>query len=169
MEKIKTELDGFELRFAEGNAKDAELVCRYVHKLGVFQKMEKKVTVTPDSMRTLLAEKREEAIIGAYNGQVVAVAVVYEFASSFSGQRCMFLDAFYVDDEMRGKGLGTVMMRFLAKLALERGCKRLDWLCLDWNEAGRIFYHKFGAGEIDNMNTFRLVGDALKEAAKGGK
>ena len=165
MEKIKTELEGFELRFAEGNAKDAELVCRYVHKLGVFQKMADKVTVTPENMKTLLEEKREEAVIGEYNGQVVAAAVVYEFASSFFGQRCMFLDAFYVDEEMRGKGIGTIMMRFLARLALDRGCRRMDWLCLDWNEEGRKFYRNLGAGEIDNMNTFRLVGNALEEAA----
>ena len=167
MDRMKTQLEGFTMRFAEGTAEDAQLVSGYVHKLGEYQKMSAKVTVTPERMRTLLAEKREEAIIGEYHGQPVAAAVIYEFASSYSGHRCMFLDAFYVDEAMRKKGIGTIMMQFLAKLTLDRGCMRLDWLCLDWNALGREFYHEFGANEIDNMNTFRLLGEALEKTAAG--
>ena len=74
-------------------------------------------------------------------------------------------DAFYIDETMRFKGLGKIMMAFMSKLAITRGCKRLEWGCLDWNQKAVKFYKELGAASVDPMTIYRFSPDVLKENA----
>lgn len=163
MEAIKTKNPQFTLKFAK--PEDAGLVVEYMRKLGLYQKMSDKITVTEEEMRKLLAAKKGEAVFGDYDGEPVAFIYFCPNSSAFIGQTGLYIDAFYVDETMRSKGLGKIMMAFLAKLAIERGCQRLEWGCLDWNEPAIKFYRKLGAVGVDIMTIYRLAPDKLKEAA----
>ena len=164
MEAIKTKDPRFSIRFAQPD--DAGMVVAYMRKLGAYQKMEDKIIASEEEMQKILAEKRGEAVFGAYDGKTVVFAYFYNNSSAFIGQRGMYIDGFYVDEKMRFKGLGKITMAFLANLAIDRGCKRLEWGCLDWNETSIRFYKEMGAFCVDNMRIYRFAPDTLKEVAK---
>jgi len=164
VEAIKTKDPRFTIRFAQPD--DAGMVVAYMRKLGAYQKMADKIIASQGEMQKILAEKRGEAVFGAYDGEIVAFAYFYNNSSAFIGQRGMYIDGFYVDEKMRFKGLGKITMAFLSKLAIDRGCKRLEWGCLDWNETSIRFYKEMGAFCVDNMRIYRFAPDTLKEVAE---
>ena len=112
MELIKTKDPKFTLRFAE--PKDAAVVLEYSRKLGTYQKMRDKITATEEDFVRLISEKHGEAILGEYDGKTVAYAYIYNDSSAFSGKTSMYIDMFYVDEEMRGKGLGKILLAFVS-------------------------------------------------------
>ena len=163
MEEIKTKDSKFTLRFAK--PEDAGLVVEYMKKLGTYQKMLDKITATEEGVHKILSEGKGEAIFGDYAGETVAFLYFYQNSSAFIGQTGLYIDAFYVEEPLRSKGLGKIMMSFISKLALERGCQRLEWGCLDWNEPTVQFYKNLGAFGVDIMTIYRFTPDKLKENA----
>lgn len=163
MEVIKTKNPKFILRFA--TPEDAGLVVEYMRKLGTYQKMLDKITVTTEGMHKILAENKGEAIFGDYDGETATFSFFFDNSSAFIGQTGIYIDGFYVEETMRSKGLGKIMMAFISKIAIERGCKRLDWGCLDWNEPSIKFYRAMGAISVDTMTIYRFTQDKLKETA----
>ncbi|SHH81368.1 GNAT family N-acetyltransferase [Clostridium grantii] len=163
MDLIKTKNPNFTVKFATPD--DAELIVDYMKKLGEYQKMLDKITSTKESVLKLLLEKKGEAILGYYNEELVSFAYFYENSSAFIGETGLYIDAFYVDENMRFKGIGKIMMAFMSKLATERGCKRLEWGCLDWNESAIKFYKELGAVGVDIMTIYRFPEDKLISTA----
>ena len=163
MEVIKTKDPRFTLRFAA--LEDAGLVVEYMRRLGAYQKMLDKITATEEGVKKILSEGKGEAVFGDYDGETVAFAYFYGNSSAFIGQTGIYIDGFYVDEKMRFQGLGKIMMAFLSKLAVERGCKRLEWGCLDWNEPSLRFYKNLGAAGVDIMTIYRFSPEKLQETA----
>ncbi|MBP2031929.1 GNAT superfamily N-acetyltransferase [Clostridium algifaecis] len=163
MEKIKTKDPRFMIRFA--TSEDAGLVLEYMRKLGTYQKMLDKITATEEGIHKLLSENKGEVIFGDYDGETVAFIYFFNNSSAFIGQTGIYIDGFFVEENMRFKGLGKIMMAFMSKLAIERGCKRVEWGCLDWNESSVRFYKNIGAVGVDTMTIYRLAPDKLKEIA----
>jgi len=163
MELIKTKDPRFVLRFA--TPEDAGLVVEYMRKLGTYQKMLDKITATEEGIHRILSEKKGEAVFGDYDGETVAFAYFCNNSSAFNGQTGIYIDGFYIDETMRTKGLGKIMMAFMSKLAVDRGCKRLEWGCLDWNEPAIKFYKNMGAYGVDTMTIYRLAPDTLQQTA----
>lgn len=163
MEIIKTKDPRFTLRFATPD--DASLMVELMRKLGSYQKMRDKVTITEEDVKKLLSEKKGETIFGDYDGKTVALAYFYHSSSAFTGKTGMYLDSLYIEENMRGTGLGKIMMAFLAKLAVERGCQRLEWVCFDWNEPSVQFYQRLGALRMDQLAVYRFSPETLKETA----
>jgi len=139
---------------------EASIIVDYMYKLGKFQNMLDSTSVTQEDMYTLLTEKHGEAIFGEYEGKIVGFTYFCTHSSAFIGKCALYMDAFYVDESVRSKGFGKVMMAFLAKIALDRGFKRLEWACLDWNEGAITFYKNLGSKPIDILTLHRLEGDA---------
>ncbi len=164
MYQIQTKDPNFTLRFA--TPEDAGLVVEFMKKLGAYQKMLDKITATDEDMYKILSEKKGEAIFGDYDGKTVAFAYFCNNSSAFIGQTGMYIDGFYVDESMRFKGLGKIIMAFISKTAVERGCKRLEWGCLDWNEPTIKFYRDMGAYSVDIMTIFRFTPEKLMETAR---
>jgi len=163
MSLIVTKNQRFNIRFAQ--PQEAGLVVDYMRKLGTYQKMRDKIIAEEEEMEKILSEKRGESVFGEYDGKTIAFAYFYNNSSAFIGQRGMFIDGFYVDEEVRDKGLGKIMMAFLSDLAIRRGCKRLEWGCLEWNEPSIKFYEDLGAYSIDNMRIYRFAPDTLIKVA----
>ena len=163
MNLIATKDPRFSLRFAAPD--DAALVVRFMKSLGSYQKMADKIIATEAGIHKLLAEKKGEAVFGIYDGETVGFAYFCQTSSAFTGQCGLYIDGFFIDEGMRGKGLGRIMMAFMSRLALERGCQRLEWGCLDWNEPSIQFYKGLGACGVDTMTIYRLAPDQLARNA----
>lgn len=163
MNNIPTKDPKFSLRFAK--PEDAGFVVSFMKKLGAYQKMADKISATDDGIRKLLTDKRGEAVFGIYGGEMVGFVYFFQTSSAFTGQTGLYIDGFLIDDAMRFKGLGKIMMSFMSKLALERGCQRLEWGCLDWNQPTIQFYKNLGAYSVDEMTIYRFAPDQLKANA----
>jgi GNAT superfamily N-acetyltransferase len=114
-------------------------------------------------MENLFNKRHAEVVIGEFEGEPAAFALFFHNFSTFLGQPGIYLEDLFVKPDMRGKGIGRVMLSFLARLAVERDCGRLEWWCLDWNEPSIKFYKNLGAAPMDQWTTYRVNGDALIE------
>lgn len=160
---IATRDPRFSLRFATPD--DAGLVLDFMRKLGTYQKMADKIIATEPGLRSLLQQQRGEAVLGLYDGAPVAFVYFCQTSSAFIGQTGLYIDGFLVDECMRFKGLGRILMAFMSRLALERGCQRLEWGCLDWNEPSIRFYKSLGAYGVDAMTIYRFAPEQLQANA----
>jgi len=156
--------DGLRIRFAV--AEDVPLILDFIRKLAEYEHMLDKVAATEEVLREWLFEKgKAEALIGELNGEPVAFALFFHNFSTFLGRGGIYIEDLYVQEKERGKGIGRKMLEFLAHLALERGCGRLEWWCLDWNKSSIAFYLSLGAVAMSDWTVYRVAGDALKNLA----
>lgn len=161
---IDTKIDDFKLRFAE--IKDVPLILGFIKELANYEQMSNEVVATEENLKESLFERKmAEVIIGEYKSKPVAFALFFHNFSTFLGRPGIYLEDLYVKPEMRGKGIGTIMLSFLAKLCVERKCGRLEWCCLDWNEPAIEFYKQMGAAPMDEWTVYRVCGDALDKLA----
>ncbi len=163
MKKIATKNLDFQLWKAM--PENGELVWQFIKKLGMYQKMEAAITATPEGLSHLLAKGVGEAVFGDYQNRTVAFAWFNNNCSAFIGESGIYIDAFYIDEEVRNLGLGKIMFSWIAGQARERGCGRLEWGCLDWNTSAIDFYSRFGAKCVDIMRIYRLNSETLQKAA----
>ncbi|MDY3200462.1 MAG: GNAT family N-acetyltransferase [Arcobacter sp.] len=161
---ISTENPDFTLRIATIN--DAQLVIDFMKKLGKYQKMQDAIIATPEQIKKLLEEKFGEAIFGFYKEKVVSFAYFYQKSSAFTGRKGLYIDGFFIDDSLRGKGFGKIMFQYISKYAVNKSCEFLEWGCLDWNISAIKFYEKLGAYCVDNMRIYRLTPETLNLNAK---
>lgn len=161
---INTKLKDFKIRFAEIN--DVPLILEFIKELADYEKMLHEVVATEEVLMDSLFERRmAEVIIGEYKSKPVAFALFFHNFSTFLGRPGIYLEDLYVKPEFRGKGIGKIMLSFLAKLAVERKCGRLEWWCLDWNEPSIRFYKQMGAVSMDDWTVYRVHDEALNTLA----
>jgi GNAT superfamily N-acetyltransferase len=117
--------------------------------------------------RTLFGELRfAEVVIASYEGEPAAFALFFHSYSTFLGQPGIYLEDLFVVPRFRGHGIGRTLLSFLARLAVKRGCGRLEWAVIDWNEPTIRFYKRLGAQALDDRTTYRLSGEALEDLAE---
>ena len=158
-------IQNFNIRLATES--DVSLILKFIKDLGEYEKLSNEVVATEENLRkTLFHQKMAEVIIGDFNGEPVGFALFFHNYSTFLGQAGIYLEDLYINPEMRGKGFGKSMLKYLAELAVERDCGRLEWACLDWNEPSICFYKGLGAQALDNWTVYRLTGETLREMAE---
>ncbi len=163
-EDYVTKIPGFTIRLAE--QEDAGLVLEFIRKLAAYEKLSDEVVATEAVLfDSLFVKHQAEVIIGEYRGEPVAFALFFHNFSTFLGKANIYLEDLFVDEEHRGRGLGKAMFACLAKIAVERGCGRLDWWCLDWNELSIAFYKRLGARPMSNWTVYRVDGPSLDRLA----
>ena len=142
---ISTYLKGFFIR--DTTVEDSELILNFIKKLAEYEQLSHEVVATVETLReTLFGEKAyAEVVIGEFEGVPVGYALFFYNFSTFTGRPGIYLEDIYVDKEMRGKGFGKCLLAYIAKLAVERNCTRVDWSVLDWNEPSIQFYRSIGA------------------------
>jgi GNAT superfamily N-acetyltransferase len=164
-ELIETKLPGYKLRFA--TEKDVPTILGFIKELAAYEELSRDVTATEKILQdSLFVRNAAEVIIGEFNGKPVAFALFFHNFSTFLGKPGIYLEDLYVKPEFRSKGIGKLMLSFLAKLAIERDCGRLEWWCLDWNEPSVKFYKNMGAVPMDEWTVFRVCDQALADLAK---
>jgi len=163
---INTNLTDFKLRFATTH--DVSLILGFIKELADYENMSDDVVATEEVLRESLFERNiAEVIIGEYKNEPIGFALFFHNFSTFLGKPGIFLEDLYVQPEMRGKGIGKIILSFLAKLAIDRKCGRLEWCCLDWNEPSIKFYKQLGASSMDDWTVYRLDDEALDQLASG--
>lgn len=148
---------------------DVPLILSFIRELAEYEKLSHEVAATEGSLReTLFGERRyAEVLIGEQDGTPAGFALFFHNYSTFLGKPGIYLEDLYVRPEFRGDGIGRALLARLARLAVERGCGRLEWWVLDWNEPSIGFYKKIGAVPMDDWTVYRLTGEALEELAGG--
>jgi GNAT superfamily N-acetyltransferase len=154
-------------RIEQATERDVPLILRLIKALAEYEKMAHEVTATEEALRQSLFGPRPaaEVVIGYAGDEPAGFALFFHNYSTFLGQPGIYLEDLYVVPERRGHGLGKRLIAHLAALAVERGCGRLEWAVLDWNEPAIGFYRRLGARPMDQWTVFRLIGDALRQLA----
>ena len=155
------------MTFRKAEAKDAGLLLYFIKELAVYEKMLDLVVATEETLQEWMFEKEKaEAIFVLENGKEVGMALFFHNFSTFVGRAGLYLEDVYVLPEYRGKGYGKALLKKLAQIAVERGCGRFEWVCLDWNQPSIDFYRSLGAVPQDDWTIYRLDGEALKKLAE---
>lgn len=164
MDSLKTQSPDFTIRFT--TKQDIPLILQFIKDLAQYEHMEQDVVATEELLDEFLFEKRTaECVIAEQQGAPVGFALFFHNFSTFLGRPGIYLEDLYVKPEMRGRGYGKIILSFLANVARERRCGRMEWACLNWNEPSRGFYKHLGAQPIEDWTTFRLTGEALSALA----
>lgn len=163
--KISTSVPGFTIRNATVN--DCGLILGFINELADYEKLSHEVVATVETLAdTLFGEKAyAEVIIGEYNDVAVSYALFFHNFSTFTGRPGIYLEDIYVQPGMRGKGAGKLLLSYIAKLAVERNCTRVEWSVLDWNEPSIQFYRSIGADPMEGWTVQRLDGTQLTDFA----
>ena len=148
---------------------DEAVILKFIRLLAEYEHMEDQVVATEDLLRREIFEKGLAQALFALDGEgrEVGFALFFHNFSTFLGRGGIYLEDLFVLPEARGKGCGKALLRRLAQLALERGCGRLEWACLDWNRPSIDFYLSMGAAPMAGWTTYRLTGETLGAAARG--
>ncbi len=165
METIATAIPDFVLR--EAQAEDCGLILSLIRELAEHEKLAHEIVATEEVLReTLFGEHpAAEVIIGEWQGKAVAYALFFHNFSTFTGRPGIYLEDIYVKPEMRGRGYGRSLLTYVARLAVERKCTRMEWSVLDWNEPSIRFYRSLGAVAMDEWTVQRLDGSSLDAVA----
>lgn len=165
MEMIATALPDFVLR--EARAEDCGLILALIRELAEYEKLSHEVVATEEVLRETLFGEHPcgEVVIGEFQGKPVGYALFFHNFSTFTGRPGIYLEDIYVKPEMRGRGYGKCLLTYVARLAVERKCTRMEWSVLDWNEPSIRFYRSLGAVAMDEWTVQRLAGSALDEVA----
>ena len=153
------------IRFAE--KKDCKRILAFIKELAKYEKMDDDVVATEELLSEWIFDKgKAEVLFVCENGREVGFALFFHNYSTFLGRAGIYLEDLFVLPGYRGKGYGKALLKKLAQLAVERGCGRLEWSCLDWNRPSIDFYIGLGAKPLDDWTTYRVAGETLKELAK---
>jgi GNAT superfamily N-acetyltransferase len=157
-------------RVREASEGDVPLILSFIRELAEYEKLSDEVVATEDGLReSLFGERRyAEVLIAEHDGVPAGFALFFHNFSTFLGRPGIYLEDLYVRPEFRGSGIGKQLLGRLAHLAVKRGCGRLEWWVLDWNEPSIGFYKQLGAVAMDDWTVYRVSGDALRKLGGGG-
>lgn len=148
---------------------DAPLLLAFIHGIAEYEHLTHQVTATEDALRASLSGDHPEieALLGFVDGEPAGFATYFHTYSTFLTRRGLYLEDIYVSPEHRRKGLGSLLMRRVAAVAVERGCGRFEWAALDWNVDAHRFYEGLGAEMLSEWRLFRMTGEPLRRLAEG--
>jgi GNAT superfamily N-acetyltransferase len=147
---------------------DLPSIMQFVRELAEYEKLSHEVRFTEETLGENLfgARRMAEVLIGEVTGSPQGFALFFHNFSTFEGRPGIYLEDLFVRPEARGAGLGKALLMELARLTVERGCARLEWAVLDWNEPSIGFYKALGARAMDDWTVMRVDGDAVRALAK---
>lgn len=146
------------LKIRETTEEDCSLILSLIKEIAEYEKMSDQVVATEESLKESIFEnKRAEVVILELNGEAVGYALYFYNYSTFIGKSGLYLEDIFIKKEVRGKGIGKEVFKFLVKKAKEEGCKRMEWTCLNWNEPSIKFYKSLGATPMDEWTIYRLT------------
>ena len=156
-----------DVRIEPATEGDVSLILSLIKALAEYERLAHAVVATERSLRETLFGPRAcaEAIIAYAGAEAAGFAVWFHNYSTFLGRPGLYLEDLFVLPQWRGRGVGRQLLAYLARVAVARGCGRLEWAVLDWNEPAIRFYRGIGARPMDEWTVFRLTGHALTQLA----
>ena len=147
--------------------KDTALILEFIKALAEYEKLSDEVVATPETLEEWIFDRQKaEVIFALEDGVEVGFALFFHNFSTFLGRAGLYLEDLFVKPEYRGRGYGKGLLSQLAKIACERGCGRLEWVCLDWNKPSIDFYRSLGAVPMEDWTIYRVAGDTLTVLAE---
>jgi GNAT superfamily N-acetyltransferase len=158
-------LAGFEIRAA--SIDDVAIILGFIIKLAAYEKLTHEVIASEESLKETLFGERPtaEVAIGYLANRPVGFVLFFHNYSTFLARPGLYIEDLFVDENCRGRGFGRALLLYVARLAKERGCGRLEWSVLDWNEPAIGFYKKLGAVPMREWTVFRVTGESLDKLA----
>ena len=145
---------------------DCPLILDFIRALAEYEHMADQVVATPALLQEWIFEQNKAQVAFlCEDGLEVGFALYFYNFSTFLGRAGLYLEDLYVRPGYRGRGYGKALLAHLARLALEQGCGRLEWWCLDWNRPSIDFYRSLGAQPMDDWTVYRMTGETLKKLA----
>ena len=155
-----------EVTFRKAVREDVPLILEFIKGLAEYEKMSDEVVATEEILDEWLFDKEKaEVIFAIAEGEEVGFALFFHNFSTFLGRAGIYLEDLFVKPKYRGNGYGKAILKRLAQIAVERGCGRLEWSCLDWNQPSIDFYLSLGATPMSGWTGYRLTGKTLSDAA----
>jgi len=155
------------IRIRSATKEDVPVVAELIRGLARYEKLEHEVVMTEDLLAAGLFGERPyaEVLIATDEDRPVGFALFFHNFSTFLGRPGIYLEDLFVVPEERGSGVGRALLEHLARLAVDRGCGRLEWAVLDWNRDAIAFYERLGARPNSDWTVYRLTGEALTTLA----
>lgn len=154
----------FTFRYAKRD--DISLILQFIKDLAAYEKMINEVVADEKTLEEWIFDKQKaEVIFAVVDDEEIGFALFFHNFSTFLGRAGIYLEDLFVKPEYRVKGYGKAILKKLAAIAVERGCGRLEWWCLDWNKPGIDFYLSLGAEPMDDWTVYRITGDTLSNLA----
>ena len=162
-------IENFQIRPAR--VEDVPIILQLIRDLATYERAPREVTATEEQLVDVLFGERPAAeVLLAFEGQLpIGFAVFFHNFSTWLGQSGLYLEDLFVKPEERGKGYGRALLVELAKIARDRGCGRMEWAVLDWNEPAIKFYRALGAKPMHEWTVFRLTRDGIAGLADSGR
>ncbi len=156
------------LRLRPAAEDDIPLILSFIRELAEYERLRHEAVATEAQLRETLfgARPYAEVVLAELGAEPVGFALFFHNYSTFLGKPGLYLEDLFVRPEARGKGVGRRLLVHLAGIARERGCGRMEWAVLDWNEPAIGFYRSLGAVPMDEWSVFRVTGEALETLAK---
>ncbi len=158
-------MENLHFRYAERT--DVALILQFIRELAAYENMLDEVIATEELLTEwIFVKNKAEVIFVLEDGREVGFALFFHNFSTFLGRAGVYLEDLYVKPECRGKGYGKALLKKLAQIAVERGCGRLEWWCLDWNRPSIDFYLSLGAEPMEEWTVYRITGETLRKLAE---
>lgn len=156
------------IRIDPATETDIPLIFSFIKGLAEYERLASEVTATEEGLREFLFGPRRyaEVLLARFDDRPAGFALFFHNFSTFVGRPGLYLEDIFVFPEYRGKGIGTALLVYLARLAVERKCGRFEWMVLDWNAPAIDFYKSLGAVSMDSWRLFRLSGNTLSKLAE---
>ena len=155
------------LSFRAAQRQDVPLILEMIRALAEYEHLLDEVVATEEVLEEWLFDKEKaEVLFPMLEGKEIGFALYFHNFSTFLGRAGLYLEDLYIQPEYRGRGYGRKVLQKLAQIAVERGCGRLEWWCLDWNASSIAFYKNLGAQPMDEWMVYRLSGDTLRNLAE---
>jgi GNAT superfamily N-acetyltransferase len=147
---------------------DVPVILQLICDLAAYERAPNEVTATKEQLVDVLFGQKPaaEVLLAFENGTPAGFAVFFHNFSTWLGRPGLYLEDLFVKPEMRGKGYGRALLVDLARIARERGCGRMEWAVLNWNDPAIQFYRKLGAKPMDEWTVFRLAHDGIAKLAE---
>lgn len=156
-----------DLTFRYAAEADTPLILQFIRELAEYEHMLDQVVADEAILADqLFHQKKAEVIFALEDGKEVGFALFFHNFSTFLGRAGLYLEDLYVRPECRGKGYGRAILQRLAAIAVERGCGRLEWWCLDWNQPSIDFYLSLDAEPMSDWTVYRIAGGTLQNLAQ---
>ena len=163
--KNSTEIPSFQIRAA--TKEDVPAILSFIKKLADYERLSHEVVATEAVLRETLFSRRRtaEVALGYFKREPVGFVLFFHNYSTFLGQPGIYIEDLFVDEAFRRRGFGRALLGYVARLAKERRCGRLEWSVLDWNEPAINFYKQLGATPMNEWTVYRMTGESLRKLA----
>lgn len=156
-----------EITISKAKREEADKVLYFIKELARYERMRKYVKATVEDIeKNIFDDKRANVIFVRRDGEPIGFAIYFYSFSTFLARPTLHLEDFFVNTKDRGQGIGKKVLKFLANKAIDRGCLRFEWTCLEWNKPSMRFYENLGAKPLRGWIPFRMDGKELIEFAK---